>query len=178
MSNPCKICGRNTETVPNPVEFNAYTFCSDSCHASYLKSHGISKRNSQYPTEKKNIMQRIGDLPTPLKVVVWLNLILAAISLVQTLAYLSSVSVSTNIENVFSVLISILVVIGIIQASRLIRIIVLVCSWIAVIMMSLGLVLVLTQIGLQAVMILLPMSISAVTIWGLSTQRSKAYFGY
>lgn len=123
-------------------------------------------------------MQRIGDLPTPLKVVVWLNLILAAISLVQTLAYLSSVSVSTNIENVFSVLISILVVIGIIQASRLIRIIVLVCSWIAVIMMSLGLVLVLTQIGLQAVMILLPMSISAVTIWGLSTQRSKAYFGY
>jgi hypothetical protein len=178
MSKPCKTCGRNTETVPNPIESNGNTFCSEPCHSSYLKSHGISKRNSDYPTEKKNILKRIGGLPTPLKIVTWLNVILAAINLVQALAYVSSVPMSTNIENAFGVLLSILVLIGIIQASRLIRIIVLICSWIAVIMMSLGLVFAFIQIGLQAIMILLPISISAVTIWGLSTQRSKAYFGY
>lgn len=178
MNKACKICGRNTETVATPIEFDQYQFCSDPCFSSYLKSKGIKRKHTGHPIKKKKVMDRINELPTPLKVVIWLNIILTAISLVQALAYLTSVPLSTNIENAFNVLISVLIIVGIIQASRLIRIIVLVFSWITVIMIGIGIPILLMHIGLQTLLALIPFSVSAVTIWGLSTSRSKAYFGY
>ncbi len=127
---------------------------------------------------KKKIMDRISDLPTPLKVVTWLNVDLSVITLVQSLAYITSAPLSTSIENGFNFLLCVLIVVGIIQASRLIRIIVLICSWIAAIMIGIGIPFLFMQIGLQAIFAVIPFSVSVITIWGLSTRRSKAYFGY
>jgi hypothetical protein len=178
MSNSCKICGRNTDTVANPIEFEQYQFCSEPCYSRYLKSKGIKRKSTGHPIKKKKVMDQISELPTPLKVVTYLNIALAAISLVQTLAYIASVPLSTNIENGFSVLLSVLIIIGIIQASRLIRIIVLICSWIAVTMIGISIPVLFMNNGLQSLLALIPFSVNAITIWGLSTARSKAYFGY
>ncbi|MGZ0654101.1 hypothetical protein ACWPKS_00685 [Coraliomargarita sp. W4R72] len=138
----------------------------------------MKRSKTDYPIQKKKVRDTINELPMPLTVVVWLNIILAAISIIQSLAYITSVPLSTNIENGFNVLLSILIVIGILQASRLIRIIVLICSWIAVVMIGIGIPFMLMHIGFQTLLALIPFSVSAITIWGLSTRRSKDYFGY
>jgi hypothetical protein len=135
-------------------------------------------KSPRSPRNKKKIMARINDLPTPLKVVVWLNIALGAITLIESLAYMKNNPTGTNIENGFSVLISVLIVVGIIQASRFIRIFVLICSWISAIMIGIGLPFLLMYAGAQAIMALIPFLVSVVTIWGLSARRSKAYFGY
>jgi len=124
------------------------------------------------------MIDRINDLPTPLKVVVWLNLVLAAITLIESVAWTTSVPMATNIENGFSILISVLVVVGIIQASRFIRIFVLICSWITAIMAGIGIPLLFVQLGAQSILLAVPFVVSVVTIWGLCARRSKAYFGY
>ena len=178
MRNLCKICNRNTETVATPIEFDQYQFCSEPCYSSYLKSKGIKRKKSDHPIKKKKIIDRISDLPTPLKVATWLNIALAAISTIQSLATITSVPLATNIENALGVLVSIKIVAGIIQASRLIRIFVLICSWISVIMIGIGIPFLFMHLGMQTVLALIPFSVSAITIWGLSARRSKAYFGY
>ena len=178
MNLACKKCGRNTETVANPVEWKDHLFCSESCYSSYLQSKGIKRGRSNHPGEKKKIWDRIGSLPTPLKIVVWLNIAVALISTIESLAYVTSVPVSTNIGNAFGILISILIVVGIVQASRFIRIFVLICSWIAAITVGIAIPFALMQIGLQALLGLITFAVSVVTIWGLSARRSKAYFGY
>jgi hypothetical protein len=178
MSIPCKNCGRNTEISAEPIEWKTHTFCSETCYASYLQSKGVKVKSPRPPRNNKNLIARINDLPTPLKVVVWLNIVLGAITLIESLAYMSGNPTSANIENGFSVLISVLIVVGIIQASRFIRIFVLICSWISVIMIGIGLPFLLIHAGAQAILALIPFLVSVVTIWGLSARRSKAYFGY
>jgi len=178
MNSACKNCGRNTATVTDPIEWKEYVFCGESCYSSFLQSKGIKKRKPDHPIKKKKILDRINDLPTPLKVVVWLNLVLAAVSTVESLAYMTSVPLSTNIENAFGILISVLIVVGIMQASRFIRIFVLICSWITAIMLGIAIPFALMHIGLQALLGIITFAVSVVTIWGLSANRSKAYFGY
>jgi len=178
MSKSCKICGRNTETVANPIEFDQYQFCSEPCYSGFLKSKGIKRKHTGHPIKRKKVIDRISDLPTPLKVATWLNIVLAAIGLLESLASMTSVPLATNIENAFGVLLSAMIVIGILQASRLIRIIVLICSWISVIMIGIGIPFLFMHLGMQTVLALIPFSVSAITIWGLSARRSKAYFGY
>jgi len=178
MSTPCKNCGRNTETIAEPLEWKEYKFCSEPCLTSYLDCWGVNKRSSDYPIKKKKIMDIMGDLPTPLKVVTWLNIVLAVLTLVQSLTDITSVSLSANIENGFNVLLSVLIVIGIIQASRLIRIIVLICSWIIAIMIGLGIPFLVMQAGIPPIFAVILFSVSVITIWGLCTRKSRAYFGY
>ena len=72
------------------------------------------------------------------------------ISTIESLAYVTSVPVSTNIRNAFGILLSVLIVVGIVQASRLIRIFVLICSWIAAIMVGIAIPFAFMQIALQA----------------------------
>jgi len=178
MNSACKNCGRNTETVANPIEWKDYTFCGESCYSSYLQSKGINRRKSDHSVEKKKLLERISDLPTPLKVVVWLNIVVALISTIESLAYVASVPASTNVENAFGIFLSVLIVVGIIQASRLVRIFVLICSWIAAIMLGIAIPFAFMQFGMQAMLGLITFAVSVVTIWGLSVRRSKAYFGY
>lgn len=178
MSAPCKNCGRNTATVAEPLEWRSLTFCTPACLASYQKAHGVAAKNLHAPSPKRSLAQRLSALPTPLKIVVWLNLVLAATSLITWLSEATALPLQGNVQNGLDILLSVLIVIGILQASRLIRIIVLVFSWIAVISTGIAFFFAISQIGLHAAIVLLPFSISAVTIWGLSTQRSKAYFGY
>lgn len=137
------------------------------------KSKGIKRKHTDHPIKKKKVMDRISDLPTPLKVATWANIVLIAISLVEGLASMTSVPLARNIENAYGVLLSAIIVIGILQASRLTRIIALILSWISVIIFGIGI-----PLGMRTILDLIPFSVDAITIWGLSARRSKAYFGY
>lgn len=177
MNLACKNCGRNIKTVTDPIEWKEHAFCSEFCFSSYLQSKGIKKK-SGHSIRKKKLLDRIHDLPKPLKVVVWLNIILAAIFIVEFLAYMTTIPLSANIESAFGILLCILTVVGIIQASRLIRMFVLICSWLTAIMLVIVIPLAFVHIGLQALLGIITFAVSAITIWGLSAKRSKAYFGY
>jgi CBS domain containing-hemolysin-like protein len=178
MASPCKNCGRNTDSMPETLEWKGGVFCSTACLASYQKAQGVPPKDRADPVAAKNLTQILRELPTPLQVVVWLNAALAVVSLLTSLASVSRVPLQMNVQNGFDILLSVLIVIGILQASRLIRIIVLVFSWIAVISCAIAFVFGFVHLGWQTSMLLLPLGISAVTIWGLCERRSKAYFGY
>lgn len=176
MSTPCQNCGRNIETVTHPIEWKAYVFCCEPCYSNYLRSRRIKHRNSDHTKKKK--IDRINGLPTPLQIVIWLNTVIVAICLIESSAYMTSVPLSTHVENAFGILLSVLIITGIIQASRFLRIFVLICSWIAAIMMGIIIPLGLFHIGPLALLGSITLAVSVVTIWGLSTHRSKNYFGY
>jgi len=130
--------------------------------------------------EMNNIKEKLGDIPTSLKVVLWLNAILALVTIAQSLAYITTAPLSTNVENGLNVLLSVLIIIGIIQASRLIRIVVLIFSWIAVLMIGIGMILLFADgiFAPQVIWAIIPFAIGIINIWGLCTRRSKIYFGY
>ncbi len=178
MSQACKNCGRNTATIAEPLEWKTHLFCSPACLASYQGASGVSKRNRISPTPKKPLLQTYQSLPTELKIVIWLNIIPSAINLANSLPYLVTAAARDSLQVGMDVLLAILIVVGILQASRLIRIIVLVFSWIAVVSAFIGLIPGILYMGLHALMLLLPITISGITIWGLNTQRAKTYFGY
>lgn len=122
------------------------------------------------------MIKRIKSLPVPLRVVVWLNIILALWTTVETVAYSTSNPVNETIASGVSVILCCLIVLGILQASKVIRIIILVLSFLNLAFLSLGFLAALTTIGVQAFVVLIPLAINGVTVWGLLAAPSKAYF--
>ncbi len=123
------------------------------------------------------MFQHINKLPTSLKVVVWLNLALAAFTAIETIAAIQSTPANSVLTAFLNVAVSVLVAIGIIQRSKLIRIIVLVFSWMWIGLLGLSFVAGLITVGVRAVAILIPICITGVTIWGLSSSDARLYFG-
>jgi len=70
-----------------------------------------------------------------------------------------------------------LVVVGILQKSKVVRVLVLVCAWLATVSYILGLAVAISALGLIGLIVLIPLALSITTIWGLSTAETKAYFG-
>jgi hypothetical protein len=123
------------------------------------------------------MLNQINRLPVSLKVVVWLNLILAGFTLIQAIAALQTAGSNELIAAFLNSAVSVLVAIGILQKSRIIRIIVLVLSWLSVILLGLSFIAALVTAGIKAVIISIPILITAITIWGLSTKEARLYFG-
>lgn len=178
MSQACKNCGRNTATIAAPLEWKDHLFCSPACLASYQGASGVSKKNRISPTPKQPLLHIYRELPVELKIVIWLNIIPSAINLVSSLPHLATAASRDQIQIAMDTLLAILIVVGILQASRFIRIMVLVFSWIAVVSAGIGLIPGMLYMGLGSLMLLLPIAISGTTIWGLNTQRAKTHFGY
>ena len=122
------------------------------------------------------MLSKIANLPTSVKVVAWLNLIGGGLSLISGLAMLQAGPASEIVKSIGSALISFLVVAGLFQRSKTVRMLVLVFAWIGVIICSFALVLVVFFAGIAGVVILIPLAVSAVTVWGLRTEEAKKYF--
>jgi len=122
------------------------------------------------------MFSKINALPGSVRVVVWLNLIGAVLSLIAGIAIMQSGPASEVIKNIVSALISFLVVLGILQRSKTVRMLVLVLAWIAVVLFGFALVVALFAAGLAAVVIVIPLVVSVVTVWGLRTEEAKSYF--
>lgn len=122
------------------------------------------------------MLARISKLPGPLKLVVWINLVGGVIALISGVAEIGSTAGSEVVKGVGSAAISFLIVIGIIQRSRVVRMLVLVLSWLGVVVFGAELVIGLVLGGIAAVMILIPLAISVLTVWGLRAPESKQYF--
>lgn len=119
---------------------------------------------------------KISRLPGPLKVVVWLNIVAALFAAVSGLATLILAPPVTTLVNFGSAVVSGLIVIGIVQRSKLVRMLVLIFGWLGIVFYSIAFVWALVEIGLIGVMITIPLAISAVTVWGLMATVSKQYF--
>lgn len=122
------------------------------------------------------MISKFSALPGSVRVVVWLNVIGAILSLIAGIAIMQSGRTSEVLKNLISAFASFLVVMGILQRSKLIRMLVLVLAWIAVVLFGFALVFAFFTVGLAAIVITIPLSFSVVTVWGLRTEEAKSYF--
>lgn len=122
------------------------------------------------------MISRINQLPGPLRAVVWLNVILAFITLVAAIAVITS-AFTDALVNIASAAISILVVAGILQRSKVVRTLVLIFAWLGIVFTGFGAIFALFTIGIIAVMAVIPLGINILTVWGLTAASSRRYFG-
>ncbi|MEM0967655.1 MAG: hypothetical protein AAGJ81_16020 [Verrucomicrobiota bacterium] len=122
------------------------------------------------------MIKKLKSLPLPLKIVAWLNIVLALWTGIEALAYSTSIPINETIASGVSVILCCLIVLGILQASKVIRVIVLVLSFLNLAFLSLGFLAALATIGVQAFMVVIPLAINGITVWGLLAAPSKAYF--
>ena len=123
------------------------------------------------------MFSKIATLPTSVKVVVWLNLISGGLSLISGLAMLQSAPASETAKSLGSALLAVLVVFGILQRSKAVRMLVLAFAWIGVVLFGFALVTTVSFAGMVGILFLIPLAVSAVTVWGLRTEDAKVYFG-
>lgn len=123
------------------------------------------------------MLSKISTLPGPLKAVVWLNIVSALLAAIAGLASLTTAPATEVLSNLGSAVIAALVVVGILQKSKLVRMLVLIFSWIGIVLYAIGFVFGLVMAGLIALFALIPLSIAGVTVWGLMAAPSKRYFG-
>lgn len=122
------------------------------------------------------MLKKISRLPRSLKVVVWINIILVVVELVQTAFMAAQGHMDDLMTTILSIVLTILIIGGILQKSRFVRKLVLIVTWIGMVLLGFGLVAGLFTIGLPALVILFPLIIYGVTIWGLTTRQAKRYF--
>ncbi len=123
------------------------------------------------------MIKRINALPTSLKVVVWVNLVIGVIGAVQTVASMQVLPLNQTVVNGLNFVCCVLVVLGILQKSRFIRILTLILSWLAVVLLGVSAIIAFFVIGLQVLAVLIPVLVSGATIWGLTTKEANIYFG-
>jgi len=128
-----------------------------------------------------NVIEKIKALPAPLKVVCWLQLFLAVVSLLSIVYSITASDGKEDISSLFNIVIPILAVMGIIQASKLIRMLVLIFSILGVIGDIYLMFLIASTKTPEGMMLLFPLVIASliacITIWGLTHRKSKDYFG-
>ena len=123
------------------------------------------------------MIDKINALPKPLKIVCWLQLILAAISLVLAIVSITESTGSKAISNVINIVLPILVILGIIQASKFIRMFVLILTWVSVLIYGFLMIAIVATMNLGVIVLIIPLAIGCITIWGLSHREAKEYFG-
>ncbi len=179
MNTRCTNCGRNTSLAPeSAIEWNNHLFCSESCLFKYNETSGACRSKNRHHRKTNIERGKLSSLPGPLKTVVWLNIAIVIIGIIDTLAYVGKVPLSETLGSGFGILVSVLIIVAIIEASRFVRGFVLICSWITAIVLCLLIPVGLINFGPAAFIGIINLLISAVTIWGLTTRSSKAYFGY
>lgn len=124
-----------------------------------------------------NMIDKINALPKPLKIVCWLQLMLAAITLVSTVYSFTASDGKEAISSVFNIVIPIIAVMGIIQASKLIRMLLLIFTLLGVIGYVYLMILIVSPKDLEGIILIIPLAIACITIWGLSHREAKEYFG-
>lgn len=122
------------------------------------------------------MIQKYKVLPMSLKVVCWLNLILGTLNLVNFIITIQASTTQTQISNGANIALMFLVVLGILDKSNFIRIIVLVLSWLGLVLGGISSLAAIVSIGLVALLTLIPLIVLGITIWGLSTAEAKAHF--
>jgi len=122
------------------------------------------------------MFSRLAALPNSLKVVVWLNIVITILTLVSSVASLVMGQMAFASVYGFSTIITALTAIGILQASRFIRVFVLVVGWINVGMSAVQVMVAISQLEFRQLLPLITLTVNAVVLWGLMTKESKAYF--
>jgi len=122
------------------------------------------------------MFSRLAALPNSLKVVVWLNIVITILTLVSSVASLVIGQMAFASVYGFSTIITALTAIGILQASRFIRVFVLVVGWINVGMSAVQVMVAISQLEFRQLLPLITLTVNAVVLWGLMTKESKAYF--
>jgi len=122
------------------------------------------------------MISKINALPGPLKAVVWLNLVIAALAGIGGIATLTSPKLMDAIVSLATAGISILVVLGILQRSKLVRMLILIFGWLGIALYGFSGVIAIFTIGLMAVAVLIPLGVNVLTVWGLMAASSREYF--
>jgi len=122
------------------------------------------------------MFSRLAALPNSLKDVVSLNIVITILTLVSSVASLVIGQMAFASVYGFSTIITALTAIGILQASRFIRVFVLVVGWINVGMSAVQVMVAISQLEFRQLLPLITLTVNAVVLWGLMTKESKAYF--
>src|SRR5580692_10740631 len=130
------------------------------------------------------MLAKLKVLPTSLKAVVWLNIMLAILPLIRCITSIGGAPDRAIIDS-FSAIFSALVVMGILQKSTCVRGFALGLAWLSI--GSGGLIFFISIFAaicaphhnwlLAAKIMAIPLAISGVIAWGLMTKKSKIYFG-
>ena len=122
------------------------------------------------------MLRQFKNLPLSLRIVCWLQFGLSCFSLLGTVQAFAASTPSETLANILGTVLPILVVLGILQRSRFIRKLVLVLTCVGVLFYLLYLLIALITMIREGVLILIPLVISAVTIWGLNAREAKEFF--
>lgn len=123
------------------------------------------------------MLSKLSSLPGPLKAVVWLNIVVALYTAIVGVATLTSEPYSSVLINLGTAVISGLVVIGILQKSRMIRMLILCFAWLGMVVSGVSLVIAVYLNGLFGVVAIMPLGLNVLTVWGLRAASTKVYFG-
>lgn len=123
------------------------------------------------------MIDKVNALPKPLKVVCWLQLSLVAISAVLTVASITISTGSDAFSNILSIILSVLVVLGILQASKYIRMLVLILTCVGTFFYGFAMVVLLATLNPGGIVMVIPFGIGCLTIWGLNHKEARNYFG-
>ncbi len=122
------------------------------------------------------MLERLNTLPKPLRIVAWIQIISIGLSLLAILFSLGSIPQQELVSGFASILVGALILWGILEGSNVVRIIALVLAWLGLVSASLLVLAALPTIGIGAIAFAPPLIITGITIWGLSSEESKAYF--
>lgn len=121
-------------------------------------------------------MNSVGSLPPSLKIVVGLNAGLTVFGFIQAVGMLRNLAPQEIVTGFAAVIIPVLVVMGTLQQSRLVRGALLVVAWIGVGLFGLSAVTAVLNDHTNPLIGLIPVLALGATIWGLSTAEAKAHF--
>ncbi len=122
-------------------------------------------------------MTKIKDLPSPLKIVAFANIVVIAVSTIMTVLEFSQSTTQDLVVSGVSIFLTILIVLGILEKSKFIRTLALIFSGLATAMGLLSLPFVIASTGIESLWIVYSLAVSVVTIWGLMTKETKLYYG-
>lgn len=123
------------------------------------------------------MIKTILKLPLPVQVVAWLNFVLMVFTGITTVASIQSVSKGDTIINLLTVALYLVILVAIFQKSKGVRIFILVFSWLNVIVLAPVFIIALFTIGFLAFFTTIPILVSGIIIWGLTSKDGKNYYG-
>lgn len=119
----------------------------------------------------------IKDLPTPLKAVCTVNSIAFLTAGIEMIIDFSVSRTEDKIVSGAALAITLFIVLGVFEKSRLLRIFALVLSWPTAVISLVSLPFAYSEIGIESLWILYNLVIVVVTILGLMSREAKVYYG-
>ena len=122
------------------------------------------------------MFRQFKNLPLSLRIVCWLQFALSCFSLLGTLQAFAASTPSEILANILGTVLPLLVVLGILQRSRFIRMLVLVLTCVGVVFYLLYLLIAMITMTREGLLIFIPLVISGLTIWGLVSHQAREFF--